>query len=69
MVTELQFIAVAAFLIWGLASSLCGLLKPDADDAELVQHGRESRGAQQPHPLHEHRRTATGPRSRLNTRC
>jgi hypothetical protein len=37
MVTELQFVAVAAFLIWGLASSLCGLLKPDADDAEPVQ--------------------------------
>jgi hypothetical protein len=31
MVTELQFVAVAAFLIWGLAASLCGLLKPDED--------------------------------------
>ena len=31
MVTELQFVAVAAFLIWGLASSLCGLLRPEED--------------------------------------
>ena len=41
MVTELQFVAVAVFLMWGLASSLCGLLKPDVDETELVQHGRE----------------------------
>ena len=26
MVTELQFVAIAAFLIWGLVASLCGLL-------------------------------------------
>jgi hypothetical protein len=32
MVTELQFVAVAVFLMWGLAASLCGLLKPDIDD-------------------------------------
>ena len=32
MVTELQFIAVAVFLMWGLAASLCGLLKPDVDE-------------------------------------
>jgi len=39
MVTELQFIAVAVFLMWGLAASLCGLLKPE-DDAQLVhRHG------------------------------
>jgi hypothetical protein len=36
MVAELQFVAVAVFLMWGLASSLCGLLKPD-DEQELVQ--------------------------------
>ncbi|MFL6084754.1 MAG: hypothetical protein ACJ74F_16465 [Mycobacterium sp.] len=47
MVTELQFVAVAAFLIWGLASSLCGLLKPDVDDTELVQNRRQSPGAGQ----------------------
>ena len=40
MVPELQFVAVAVFLMWGLAASLCGLLKPDADDTPLVQ--RES---------------------------
>ncbi|HYZ66438.1 MAG TPA: hypothetical protein VE666_01300 [Mycobacterium sp.] len=40
MVTELQFVAVAVFLIWGLAASLCGLLK--SDDTELVQRDRDS---------------------------
>jgi hypothetical protein len=34
MVTELQFIAVAVFLMWGLAASLGGLLKSD-DDASV----------------------------------
>ena len=29
MVTELQFVAIAAFLIWCLVSSLCGVLEPD----------------------------------------
>ncbi|WP_428371738.1 hypothetical protein [Mycolicibacterium sp.] len=29
MVTELQFIAVGAFLLWGLASALCDVLLPD----------------------------------------
>ena len=45
MVTELQFVAVAAFLIWGLASSLIGLLKPDADDecADLYDRDGVSR--------------------------
>jgi hypothetical protein len=32
MVTELQFVAVAVFLMWGLTASLCGLLKSDIDD-------------------------------------
>ena len=46
MVTELQFVAVAAFLMWGLAASVCGLLKPDVDDAHLVQRdGDSTRGA------------------------
>jgi hypothetical protein len=31
MVTELQFVAVAVFLLWGLAASLGGLLKQDDD--------------------------------------
>jgi hypothetical protein len=49
MVTELQFVAVAVFLIWGLAASVCGLLRPDADDTQLVQGDRESHG---PHGSH-----------------
>jgi hypothetical protein len=41
MVTELQFVAIAAFLIWCLVSSLTGLLAPDPDEARLVwrEHG------------------------------
>ena len=40
MVTELQFVAVAAFLIWGLAASLCGVLTAAPDTARLVRrHG------------------------------
>ena len=47
MVTELQFVAVAAFLIWGLAASLCGLLKQEVDDTQLVRRdsGAGSEGA------------------------
>ena len=40
MVTELQFIAVAAFLIWGLVSSLCGVLTAAPDTARLVRRDR-----------------------------
>ena len=36
MVTELQFVAIAAFLIWCLVSSLSGLLASDPDEARLV---------------------------------
>ena len=41
MVTELQFVAIAAFLIWCLVSSLSGLLAPDPNEARLVwrEHG------------------------------
>ena len=41
MVTDLQFVAVAAFLIWCLVSSLCGVLNPDPEPARLVwrEHG------------------------------
>lgn len=42
MVTELQFVAVAVFLMWGLAASLSGLLKPEVDDTQLVQRERGS---------------------------
>jgi hypothetical protein len=40
MVTELQFVAVAAFLIWGLAASLCGVLTAAPDTVELVRRDR-----------------------------
>jgi hypothetical protein len=42
MVAELQFVAVAGFLIWGLASSLCQLFMPKVDEAALVRRGRET---------------------------
>jgi hypothetical protein len=42
MVTELQFIAVAVFLIWGLVASLCGVLTNAPDAAQLVWHHRGS---------------------------
>ena len=40
MVPELQFVAVAAFLIWGLVASLCDLLSRDQDEGELVSRKR-----------------------------
>lgn len=43
MVTELQFVAVAAFLIWGLMASLCGVLTAAPDTARLVWHHRGGR--------------------------
>lgn len=41
MVTELQFVAIAAFLIWCLVCSLSGLFSPDLGGAHLVwrEHG------------------------------
>jgi hypothetical protein len=46
MVTELQFVAIAAFLIWCLVSSLSGLLALDPDQARLVwrEHGPDGWG-------------------------
>jgi hypothetical protein len=44
MVTELQFVAIAAFLIWCLVSSLSGLLAPDPDEARLVWRERGPAG-------------------------
>lgn len=38
MFTELQFIAVGAFLLWGLASALCDAFLPD--DGAHVQRKR-----------------------------
>jgi hypothetical protein len=43
MVSELQFVAVAAFLIWGLVSSLCGVLTAAPDTALLVWRHRGSK--------------------------
>ena len=40
MVPELQFVAVAAFLIWGLIASLCDVLAHGHDEAELVARKR-----------------------------
>jgi hypothetical protein len=42
MVTNLQFVAIAAFLIWCLVSSLCGMFDVDAEPARLVwrEHGQ-----------------------------
>ncbi|MEV3906098.1 hypothetical protein AB0K11_27610 [Mycobacterium sp. NPDC050551] len=41
MLTELQFAAITAFLIWGLVSSVRGLLTPSATEVVLVwrEHG------------------------------
>jgi hypothetical protein len=43
MVSELQFVAVAAFLIWGLVASLCGVLTAAPDTARLVWRHRGSK--------------------------
>ena len=42
MVTELQFAAVAAYLLWCLFSSLSGVLGPDQEDAgpEICESGK-----------------------------
>ena len=40
MVTELQFVAVAAFLIWGFVASLCGVLTAAPDAMKLVRRDR-----------------------------
>jgi hypothetical protein len=44
MVAELQFIAIAVFLIWCLISSLCGLLNPEPDAARLVWREHSAAG-------------------------
>ena len=36
MVTELQFVAIAAYLFWCLVSSLCGVLEPTEPAARLI---------------------------------
>ena len=42
MVTELQFVAITAFLIWGVVSSLCGLVQ---QPQEPQQHREDNHGA------------------------
>jgi hypothetical protein len=44
MIHELQFVAIAAFLIWCLVSSLSGLLAFDPDEARLVWRERRPCG-------------------------
>lgn len=40
MLTQLQFVAIAVFLLWGLVSSLCDVLTPRRDEAHLVSRER-----------------------------
>ena len=40
MVSQLQFVAIAVFLIWGLVSSLCDVLTPRRDETHLVSRER-----------------------------
>lgn len=46
MVSELQFVAIAVFLIWCLVSSLCGVLRPETVEqrARLVWRDRDATG-------------------------
>lgn len=44
MVYELQFIAIATFLIWCLVSSLVGVLDPEPDEERLVWRERGPAG-------------------------
>jgi hypothetical protein len=41
MVTDLQYVAIVAFLIWGLASSLVGVLANGPDAARLISRRRD----------------------------
>ncbi|MGX9792562.1 hypothetical protein [Mycobacterium sp. MMS18-G62] len=43
MITELQFVAITAFLIWGLVSSVCGLFQ---QPQEPQQHRQDSHDAE-----------------------
>lgn len=40
MVTDLQYIAIVAFLLWGLAASLAGVFASGADAGRLVRRKR-----------------------------
>ena len=41
MVSELQFVAVAAFLLWGLVASLCGVLTAAPDAVKLIRRDHD----------------------------
>ncbi len=43
MIVELQYLAVAAFLLWGLASALCEVFRPEETEGpvETVDLGRD----------------------------
>jgi hypothetical protein len=43
MVTELQYFAIVGYLLWCLLSSLSSMLRPNEDDAPLVQHRNVAR--------------------------
>jgi hypothetical protein len=43
MVTDLQYIAIVAFLVWGLAASLCGVFANDPDAARLIWRKRDAK--------------------------
>jgi|GEM_PF-6190608 len=45
MVADLQLVAVAAFLLWGLTASLWGVLMNGPEAAGLVWHRRDTRGS------------------------
>ncbi|MDA2895360.1 hypothetical protein PDG61_30935 [Mycolicibacterium sp. BiH015] len=49
MINELQVLAVAAFLLWGLASAVCDAWVPDdAHVARECSEGRQSDQTEQP---------------------
>lgn len=71
MVTELQFVAIAAFLIWCLISSLSGVLDPDPDEPRLVWREHGPAGWSKWHEVHfgltgADRRVLTQPESALD---
>jgi hypothetical protein len=43
MVTDLQYIAIVAFLLWGLAASLAGVFANAPDAGRLIRRRRDSR--------------------------
>lgn len=50
MIDELQFIAVAVFLLWGLASAVCDAWLPDegTNIGRTCREGRQSDQTEQP---------------------